>query len=211
MRAPVRIALLAAALLTTACKTPFLSGSSEDANADAASAPPAEQVAAAPAPEAAPDPAPAPDTGSGPAPVPKPDPAFLPPPPDAGDVPHIYLALQDEGPGKPVSAVFAIDAARNGTPSDDPAIRLTPDSGRCNPQEMTRYRFPAGISPTVGDAEAREGLTPRDLPAYMAVAVTNEMLTRQIATEPEQTRPLNICTRKLWEQLVVIQNTADGQ
>jgi hypothetical protein len=202
------LALLAAALLTAACKTSLLSGGGDDAALDPAAAPPVEQIPAA-AGTTAPDADAA--SPSDPAPVPKPDPAFLPRPPKAGEVPHIYLALQDEGPGKPVSAVFAIDAARNGTPSDDPAIRLTPDGGRCNPQEMTSYSFAPGTAPTVGDVEARDGLTARDLPAYMAVAVTNEMLTRNIATEPEQTRPLNICTRKLWEQLVVIQTTAAGQ
>jgi hypothetical protein len=152
--------------------------------------------------------------GEAPLPSPKPDPDLLPPPPAPGQVPHIYMALQDGGEGRPVSVIFTIDAARNGTPSDDPAMRLTPENGLCNPQEMTRYDFPPdAATPAVGDAEQAEGLTARDLPAFMAIAVTNELLDRGIATDPEQTRPLNICTRKLWEQLVVAGNsaTAAGQ
>ena len=144
-----------------------------------------------------------------PLPVAKPDLTSLLPIPGKGEVPHIYMALQDEGDGKPVSAVFAIDAARNNTPSDDRAVRLTPDAGLCNPQEMTRFDFPPeyAAKPMVSEIEQAEGLTVLDLPAYMAISVTNEMLSLGLAAEPEETRPLNVCTRKLWERLVLTENS----
>ena len=142
---------------------------------------------------------PAPDSAALPAPA---LPA-LPPP-----VPHIYLALQSDGAGRPVSAVFAIDAARDHTPSDDPAIRLTPENGLCNPQEMRNYDFAPedAARPVVGETEQTQGLTARDLPAFMAFSVTERMLSLGLAREREQTRALNICTRKLWERLVLAEN-----
>ena len=135
--------------------------------------------------------------------LPAPALATLPPP-----VPHIYMALQSDGEGRTVSAVFAIDAARDHTPSDDPAIRLTPESGLCNPHEMRRYDFAPedAARPVVSEAEQAEGLTVRNLPAFMAVSVTEKMLSLGLADEREQTRPLNVCTRKLWERLVAAGN-----
>ena len=119
------------------------------------------------------------------------------------------MALQNEGAGKPISVVFAIDAARNNTPSDDRAVRLTPDAGLCNPQEMTRFDFPPEYAarPIVSEIEQTEGLTVLDLPAFMAITVTNEMMSLGLAAEPEETRPLNVCTRKLWERLVLTENS----
>lgn len=200
MRVAGPFALVALTVLATACQ---LLPAKDDATAPEAAETPAAGAATDGAPAAGSSAA----AEQSPLPAPKPDMALLPPPPPPGQVPHIYMALQDAGAGRPISVVFAIDAARNGTPWDDPAIRLTPENGRCNPQEMTRYDFPpeTAKSPVVGAAEQDEGLTPRDLPAFMAIAVTNEMLTRGLATEPEQTRPLNICTRKLWEQLVIVE------
>lgn len=126
----------------------------------------------------------------------------------APPVPHIYMALQPGGTGHPTSVVFAIDAARDGTPSDDPAIRLTPDAGRCNPQEMRGYDFPPtdAARPVVGEAEAALGLTAQDVPRFLAAAVTGRMLEAGLASEPEETRGLNVCTRKLWERLVIARN-----
>lgn len=121
-------------------------------------------------------------------------------------VPHIYLALQPGGSGFPTSVVFAIDAARDGTPSDDPAIRLTPEAGRCNPQEMRRYDFPEDAAPVVSEPEQAKGLTADDLPDFLAAAVTGRLIEAGLATEPEDTRPLNVCTRKLWQRLVVAGN-----
>jgi len=142
---------------------------------------------------------PTPETPAASAPLPAPALPTLPPP-----VPHIYLALQSDGAGRPVSAVFAIDAARDNPPSDDPAVRLTPENGLCNPQEMRSYDFPPedAARPVVSEAEQAEGLTARDLPAFMAVSVTNKMLSLGLADEREQTRALNVCTRKLWERLL---------
>lgn len=123
-------------------------------------------------------------------------------------IPHIYMALQPEGPGKPISVVFAIDASRDNTPSDDPAVRITPDGGLCNPQEMRFYRFPEryGARPVVSEIEQDEGLSVLDLPNLMAISVTNEMISEGLVTTPEQTRPQNVCTRKLWERLILAEN-----
>ena len=135
--------------------------------------------------------------------LPAPALSALPPP-----VPHIYLALQSDGTGRTVSAVFAIDAARDHTPFDDPAIRLTPENGLCNPHEMRSYDFPPedAARPVVSETEQAQGLTARDLPAFMAVSVTDKMLSLGLASDREQTRPLNVCTRKLWERLVLAGN-----
>jgi hypothetical protein len=132
----------------------------------------------------------------------------------APPIPHIYLALQPGTSGRPHSAIFAIDGARDGTPSDDPAIRLTPEEGRCNPQEMRRYDFPADAAPVVSEAEQSRGLRAADLPDFLAASVTGRMIEAGLAAEPEDTRALNICTRKLWERLVVAGNrdrVAEGQ
>lgn len=123
-------------------------------------------------------------------------------------VPHIYMALQPGGTGRPVSVVFAIDNSRDGTPSDEEAIRLTPEAGDCNPQEMRSYDFPAEYAerPVVSETEAEKGLSAEDLPRYLAATVTGQMVEEGLASEPEETRPQNVCTRKLWEQLVSNQN-----
>ncbi len=165
--------------------------------------PAAVPLAAAPP---APAPATAPDTArtaiaTAPEQQPAPAAAALPPGPP---VPHIYMALQSGGASQAVSAVFTIDAARDNTPSDDPAVRLTPEAGLCNPQEMRSYDFAAADAarPVVSEAEQAQGLTARDLPAFMAVSVTDRMLSLGLAREREETRALNVCTRKLWERLL---------
>ena len=119
-------------------------------------------------------------------------------------VPHIYVSLQSDGPGRQVSAVFAIDAARDATPSDDTAFRLTPEDGLCNPQSMTSYTFPEADSdrPVLTEADRALGLTAANLPDAMAVIVTERMLAAGLAAEPEETRAMNVCTRKLWRQIV---------
>jgi len=201
MRIAARLGLLALAALAAGCR--------HDAAEQPATEQTAPEQAQAAVPQADREPT-AQSPSESPAPPSRPDPAFLPPPPAPGQVPHVYMALQDGGEGRPLSVIFAIDAARNGTPSDDPAMRLTPESGLCNPQEMTRYDFPpeAAATPVVGEAEQAEGLTAADLPAYMAVAVTNALLLQGLASTPEDTRPLNICTRKLWQQLVLPESAA---
>ncbi len=135
-----------------------------------------------------------------------PTPAALPPAQTAA-VPHIYMALQSDGAGSPVSAVFAIDAARDNTPSNDPAVRLAPENGRCNAQEMRSYTFPPqdAAQPVVSEARQSRGLTAANLPGFMAASVTDMMRARGLASDREQTSALNICTRKLWEQLVLSQ------
>ena len=149
-------------------------------------------------------------------PVPGSAPQPKPLPGDQPLVPHIYVSLQNQGEGRPVSAIFAIDAARDATPSDDPAIRLTPEEGSCNPQSMQFYIFPEADAerPVVTDADAAQGLSAANLPSVMAVIVTERMLAQGLAESREDTRALNICTRKLWEQLVLTENeqgAASGQ
>jgi hypothetical protein len=170
------------------------------------------QPEAAAVPNPAPAPAPAPGSGEPPpeaaaasAALPPPEvPGASAPKPTDNPAPHVYMALQPDGPGLPVSVIFAIDAARDGTPSDDPAIRLTPDNGLCNPQEMRHYAFPPEAAhPVVTEADQARGLTAANLPEFMAVAVTDRMLAEGLAEDREETRALNICTRKLWERLVL--------
>jgi hypothetical protein len=129
-------------------------------------------------------------------------------PAPAPNVPHIYMALQPDGTG-PLSVVFAIDAQRNNSPTDDPAIRITPENGKCNPQELRRFNFPPETAkrPIFGPQEATSGITARDLPNFMAMAVTSEMLRQGIVVQPNDSKPQNVCTRKLWERLIVNQST----
>ena len=216
------VALLIGAALLAACETTVPATGDAPARADPAQPPTAgnpadvsppiarnyrvtRTTAATPAPSPPTAPQPAPAAAAAPEPQPDPAAAALPPAPP---VPHIYLALQPGGAGGQVSAVFAIDAARDHTPSDDPAIRLTPENGLCNPQEMRRYDFSPqdAYRPVVSEAEQAQGLTARDLPAFMAVSVTEKMLSLGLASEREQTRALNVCTRKLWERLLLAGN-----
>ena len=152
--------------------------------------------------QAQPAPPPALETTALPAPA-LPTPARPPAP-----LPHIYMALQSDGAGRPVSAVFAVDAARDNTPSDDLAVRLTPENGLCNPQQMRSYDFPPedAARPVASEAEQAQGLTAGRLPDFMAVIVTERMLERGLASDREETSALNICTRKLWEDLVLAEN-----
>ncbi len=146
---------------------------------------------------AEPAPPPAPATTARPAPaLPTPGPT---------PVPHIYMALQSDDAGRPISAIFAIDVARDNTPSDDPAIRITPEGGRCNPQEMRNYNFPPedAARPVVSETEQAQGLTAGGIPDYMAVIATESMLERGLASDREDTSALNICTRKLWVWVVL--------
>lgn len=119
-------------------------------------------------------------------------------------VPHVYMALQPDQAG-PLSIVFAIDATRDNDPGNDTAIRLTPDDGKCNPQRLRRYAFPAEAvaSPVFGPKQANEGVTAKDLPRFLAVAVTTEMMRQGMIQQVEDSRPQNVCTRKLWERLIV--------
>lgn len=125
----------------------------------------------------------------------------------ADDAPNIFMALQPD-PNGPTSIIFAIDQAKDNTPLNDPAIRLTPEEGQCNPQELRGYPFPLGSSqrPVFGPQEVRSGVTARDLPNFMAMAVTSEMLRQGIVVSPQESKPQNVCTRKLWEQLIVNQS-----
>ena len=141
------------------------------------------------------------------APAPTPAPAEQP----GTDAPHIYMAVQAGGPVA-TSVIFAIDRSRDNTPSNDPAIRITPENGKCNPQEMQYFRFPSGAAsrPIFGPQEAASGVTAEQLPNFMAMAVTSEMLRRGLIVQPDDSKPQNVCTRKLWEQLVINESTGQG-
>ncbi|MEL6476647.1 MAG: hypothetical protein AAFR17_04905 [Pseudomonadota bacterium] len=118
----------------------------------------------------------------------------------AARAPHIYMAVQPDG-GRPISVIFAIDESRDGTPSDDPAIRLTPEDGDCNPQALRQYDFPAAYAdqPVFSGDQILLGIPGEQLPNFLAISVTNEVLDLGLASDREETRPLHICTRKLWE------------
>lgn len=195
MRPPACLArpakLMIAAALLTACQT---IGEAPEATQTEAEAPAAQSL---PTPLS-------PATAA----LPLPQPGAEPTPTPVGPMPHVYMALQPDGEGKPVSVIFAIDAARDNTPSDDPAIRLTPENGLCNPQEMRNYNFPPKYlaRPVVSEIEQSQGLPARDLPAYIAISVTDEMIASGLARDREETRALNICTRKLWEELMLARN-----
>ncbi|MFK7941743.1 MAG: hypothetical protein AB8B85_02335 [Paracoccaceae bacterium] len=125
----------------------------------------------------------------------------------ADEAPRIFMALQAD-PNGPTSIIFAIDRAKDNTPLNDPAIRLTPEEGACNPQELRGYPFPLGSSqrPVFGPQEVSSGVTARELPNFMAMAVTSEMMRQGIVVTPQQSKPQNVCTRKLWEQLIINQS-----
>lgn len=130
----------------------------------------------------------------------------------SSQIPHVYMTLQpDEGSG-PISIVFAIDRSRDNSPENDPAIRLTPEDGKCNPQEMRRFDFPDATRqrPIFGPEESSRGISAKELPAFMAMMVTGEMMRQGLVVEPEASKPQNVCTRKLWERMVINQSAAQG-
>jgi hypothetical protein len=142
---------------------------------------------------------PTPQTG-GATPAPAPGAAPAPREVNEDEIRDIYVAL-DAGV-TPTAVIFAIDQNRNGNPSDERAIRLSPENNQCNPQELTSYNFPAGSRPVFSIEEARRGVTPVELPRFLAANVTAAMVQGGLAQTPEDTLPQNVCTRKLWEVLV---------
>ncbi len=166
---------------------------------------PAETAAPA-APSDAPSPAPpaaallpAPEArGVAPAALP---PAEAPPPDPAPGAPDIYMALQPSSAGT-VSVVFAIDRTRDNTPSDDPAIRLTPENGQCNPQELRRFEFPAIFAARPIYSAVNSDIDAAALPGFLSTAVTTEMIRLGLARDPDATRPQNMCSFLLWRELV---------
>lgn len=127
------------------------------------------------------------------------------------DVPQIYMALQPDA-GGPTSVILAIDRSRDNTPSDDPAVRITPDNGACNPQQLRWYEFPPERAqrPIYGPEEAARGVTARELPDFMAMAVTSEMMTAGLIDDPDESKPQNVCTRKLLQRLILDRSTGRG-
>ncbi|MEM8793326.1 MAG: hypothetical protein AAGE80_17015 [Pseudomonadota bacterium] len=117
----------------------------------------------------------------------------------ASQAPHIYMAIQEDG-SRPLSVIFAIDEARDGDLSNDPAIRLTPNDGACNPQAMRNYSFPPPYNaPVFSGDQVLNGIRADQLPAFMAIAVSEKIVGLGIRPTLQDTRPQNICTRKLWE------------
>lgn len=131
--------------------------------------------------------------------------------PAVRDAPHIYMALQRDA-GGPTSVILAIDASRDNTPSDDPAVRITPDNGACNPQQLRWYEFPAARArrPIYGPEEAGRGVTARELPDYLAMAVTSEMMAAGLIEEPDESKPQNVCTRKLMQRMIIDRSSGQG-
>ncbi len=127
------------------------------------------------------------------------------------NAPHVYMALQPGGNG-PTSVVFAIDQSQDKTPTNDPAIRITPENGQCNPQQLRGYSFDPRERqrPIYGPDEVLVGIEAKDLPNFMAMAVTSEMMRTGLVVEPEASKPQNVCTRKLFEQLIVQETTGQG-
>ena len=130
----------------------------------------------------------------------------------AANVPHVYMSLQPDAGAGPLSVVFAIDRSRDNTPQDDPAFRLTPEDGQCNPQELRRYAFPEQDRqrPTFGPEEVKRGISAQELPNFMAIAVTGEMMEQGLIVEPEESKPQNVCTRKFWELMIVQESAGQG-
>lgn len=191
------LALVAGALLAACQQT------SEDGPA------PAVTEAQAPAPATGltgVDALPAPQVDPLTADLPKPDPSLQLAPEEqrialaASQAPQIYMAIQEDG-SRPLSIIFAIDESRDGTPQSDPAIRLTPDQGACNPQAMRNYSFPApyGDKPVFGSDQVLQGVSADQLPSYMAIQVSEAIVALGVVETLEETRPHNICARKLWE------------
>ncbi|MBY8975527.1 hypothetical protein KHP62_06905 [Rhodobacteraceae bacterium NNCM2] len=118
----------------------------------------------------------------------------------AARAPMIYMAIQEDGT-RPLSIIFAIDESRDGTPQDDPAIRITPSDGSCNPQTMRSYSFPSpfGDAPVFGADQILQGVQASQLPAFMAIKASETIVAMGLAEKLEDTRPQNICTRKMWE------------
>ena len=129
----------------------------------------------------------------------------------AANAPEVYMALQPD-PNGVVSIVFAIDGGRDANPTNDPAIRLTPEEGKCNPQELRSYDFAGEASkrPIFGPEMVKLGVTAKDLPVFMASAVSSEMIRQKLAADVKGTQPQNVCTRKLWERLIVNQSRRTG-
>lgn len=129
------------------------------------------------------------------------------PEPDA--IRNIYMAIQNEA-NRPTSVVFAMDENRNGDPSDDAAIRLTPENGRCNPQLMRRFTFPEAYArkPVFTIRDVEKGVSARQLPGFIATQVSQEMLRLGLAENPDDTRPQNLCSFELWRQQIIEFNVA---
>ena len=125
-------------------------------------------------------------------------------PVDPASVRNIYVAFEGRKTGT-VSVIFAVDQDRSGTPTDDRAIRISPENSECNPQELTRYDFPAGTAPVFGVEQVEQGLTPAELPRFLAASVTGQMIARDLADDEDDTLPQNVCTRKLWELLAELE------
>ncbi len=143
------------------------------------------------------------------APLPATDLAGLPVPPIGGSLapadnaPLIYMGLDPRSNGV-VAITFVMDRDRDGNPYNDPAVELRPAGGKCNLTDVEKHQLapPFADRPIFGPDEVRKGVTPDQLPAFMAIAVSSEMIRQGLAQDPGETHPQNVCTRKYWERLM---------
>lgn len=121
----------------------------------------------------------------------------------ADSAPFVYMGVS-ERPDGVIAVTFVIDRDRDGSPYNDPGAELRPADGECNLTDLDAHGLTEADAeqPVFGPEEARGGVTPDVLPAFMAVAVTSAMLDRGLAESPGDTHPQNVCTRKYWERLV---------
>lgn len=143
------------------------------------------------------------------APLPAENPAPAPPPLSGGNLapadaaPLVYMGIERRDGGL-VAITFVMDRDRDGNPFNDPAAELRPADGQCNLTDVETPRLAPEYAarPVFGPDEARQGITPDVLPAFMAMAVSSEMMRAGLAADPGATHPQNVCTRKYWERLV---------
>ncbi|MEM6354433.1 MAG: hypothetical protein AAF844_01965 [Pseudomonadota bacterium] len=119
-----------------------------------------------------------------------------------GDVPAIYLTVQDGGSG-PDAVIFAIDGALDGNPGNDQAVRIRPEptgdrEGSCGIENLQGFRFPPG-NPVFSHVQANQGILLAEMPRYLAFQATQALVAAGLAADAEGTVAQNICTRKFWE------------
>ncbi|MEM9764657.1 MAG: hypothetical protein AAF968_19505 [Pseudomonadota bacterium] len=119
-----------------------------------------------------------------------------------GDVPAIYLAVQDGG-SEPDAVIFAIDGALDGNPGNDQAVVIRPEptgsrEGTCGIENRPSFRFPPG-SPVFSHVQANQGILLAEMPRYLAFQATQALVASGLAPDAEATVAQNICTRKFWE------------
>ena len=121
----------------------------------------------------------------------------------ADSAPLVYMGLSQR-PGGVIAVIFVMDRDRDGDPYNDPGAELRPADGECNLTDVEDHDLAPEYAerPVFGPDDARQGVTPDVLPAFMAVAVSSAMIEAGLAEGPGETHAQNVCTRKYWERLV---------